>query len=900
MSLLRNLAGGLRAFFQRERTEREMEEELRAYLDEAVKNKMRSGMSREEAVRAARVEMGSISAVKEGIRSAGWESAADAVWQDLRYAVRVLCKNRGFTAIAILTLGLGIGANTAIFSLIDTIMLRLLPVAKPDELMQVRARDPRWAETTGSFTNTLWEQLRDRQNVFSSILAWSEDRFDLAQGGAVHLVNGTWVSGGFFDALMLRPALGRLIGPEDDRRGCRAVAVLSYDFWRSHYGGSGNVLGRELSLSAHPFEIVGVAPPGFHGLNVGEKVDVAVPLCATAMFDGKDSRLDDRSWWWLTIIGRVKPGLSRTQLAARLAVLSPQVFTAALPGNWSQDMQKGFVKKSFVAVPAANGISSLRRDFDRPLQILMAIVGLVLLIACANIASLMLARAAARHKEIAVRQALGASRARLIRQLLTECILLSSAGALVGILFARWGAALLVRYISTASHAVFLDLSIDSRILAFTAIVAVLTGMAFGVLPSLRATRVSLTLAMKGSSAPGDGSRLGARKWIVSSQVALSLVLLIAAGLLLRSFARLATLDIGFDRNNVLLVRTDLNIAKVPPDRQFAVDEAIENRLSALPGVVSASRSVVTPIMGGAWNQGIRTDWSKALTGDDALTWLNGVSPRYLETLRIPLLAGRDINGRDTKTAPMVAIVNQTLARRFFPNLNPVGKTFRIEGVSGQPGPPVEVVGVMRDSKYESVREDTFPTAFLPAAQLPPRPERETFELRTEIRPSALVPAVQAAVAGVNKEIPLEFDTLAGRVDDSLVQERMLALLSGFFGALALLLAMIGLYGTLSYLVAQRQTEFGIRMALGAQAGSILRLVMRDVLTVLAGGIVAGVCISLAATRFLQRMLFGLGARDPITIIAAAAILAAVALLAGYLPARRATKVDPMVSLRYE
>ena len=900
MSLLQSLAGGIRALFRKDRTERDMDEELRAYLDESVKNKMRSGMSRDEAVRAARVEMGSMSAVKEEIRAAGWESTVEAVWQDLRYAVRVLRKNRGFTVIAVLTLALGIGANTAIFSLIDTVMLRLLPVASPDELVQVRIRDPRWAEAKGAFTNPLWEQLRNRQNVFSDVFAWGEDRFDLAQGGAVHFVNGIWVSGGFFNTLLLRPAVGRLIGPQDDRRGCRAVAVLSYDFWQRHYSGAGNAIGGVLSLSAHSFEVIGVAPLGFHGLNVGEKFDVAVPVCATTMFDGKDSRLDDRSWWWLTIVGRVKAGLSRSQLAARLGVLSPQVFAAALPGNWSPGMQKNFVKRSFMAVPAANGISALRRDFDRPLQILMAIVGLVLLIACANIASLMLARGAARHKEIAVRRALGASRARLIRQLLTECILLSSAGALLGILFARWGAALLVRYISTANHVVFLDLSIDSRILAFIAAVAVLTGIAFGVLPSLRATRVSLTSAMKSRPAPGSGSRLGARKWIVSSQVALSLVLLVAAGLLLRSFSKLATLDIGFDSNNVLLVRTDLNIAKVPPDRQLAVAEDIENRLSALPGVVSASRSLMTPIMGGAWNQGIRTDWSKALAGDEALAWLNGVSPRYLETLRIPLLAGRGFNGRDIKTAPMVAIVNQTLARRFFPNMNPVGKTFRIEGVSGQPGPPIEVVGAMRDSKYESVREDTPPTAFFPLAQLPPRPEQEIFELRTQIRPSGLVPAVQAGIAGVNKEIPLEFDTLAGQVDDSLVQERLLALLSGFFGGLALLLAMIGLYGTLSYLVTQRQTEFGIRMALGAQGGSILRLVMRDVLAVLAGGVVAGVCISLAATRLLQRMLFGLGPRDPLTIVAAVGILAAVALLAGYLPARRATKVDPMVSLRYE
>jgi predicted permease len=678
--------------------------------------------------------------------------------------------------------------------------------------------------------------------------------------------------------------------------------VLSYGFWRDHYGGAPSAIGSTLLLSTHPVEVIGVAPPGFYGMDVGSKFDVAVPICAAAIFDGKESRLDHRSWWWLTVVGRTKLGVSLSQLTTRLAVLSPQIFTSALPQNWPPDMQRTFVKRSLVTVPAATGISFLRRQFDQSLQILMAVVGLVLLIACANIASLMLARAAARQKEIALRQALGASRTRLIRQLLTECVLLSSAGALAGILFARWGTTLLVRYISTAKNAVFLDLSLDGRVLGFTATVAVLTGLMFGVLPAIRCTRVSLPSAMKGSQALESErpARFRTRQWIVASQVALSLVLLVAAGLLLRSFAKLARLDIGFDRNNVLLVHTDLATAKVPPDQQFAAYEALEVRLRALPGVVSVGRSVMTPISGGAWNSIIHTEWSKAVTGDDTLAWLNYVSPGYFDTLRMPLLTGRNFNSGDTKTAPTVAVVNQTLAHRFFPNLNPVGKTFRIDEVGGQPGPPIEVVGIIKDSKYESVREDTLPTAFFPATQVPGDVDQENFELRTAIRPSALLSAVQAAVAGVNKQIPLEFHTLAEQVNDSMVHERLLALLSGFFGALALLLAMVGLYGTLSYLVTQRQTEFGIRMALGAQRGSILRLVMREVIAVLAGGVVVGVCISLAATRLLQQMLFGLGARDAVTIIGAVGVLSVVALFAAYLPARRATKVDPMVALRHE
>jgi predicted permease len=547
-------------------------------------------------------------------------------------------------------------------------------------------------------------------------------------------------------------------------------------------------------------------------------------------------------------------------------------------------------------------MSYLRDQFEQPLDILMAVVGLVLLIACANIASLMLARAAARHREIAVRQALGASRVRLIRQLLTECLTLSSGGAFLGILFAHWGAALLVRFISTSRDAVFLDLSLDGRVLGFTVAIAALTAILFGLLPALRSTRVSLTSAMKGSQMV-DGEhpvRLGARQWIVASQVAFSLLLLVAAGLLLRSFAKLATLDVGFDRDNVLLVKADLHVAKVVPDQQLATFEAIEDRLRVLPGVISVGRSLMTPFEGGAWSQPIRTDSPQPLAGVDMETWFNSVSPGYLATLRTPLLTGRNFTSSDTKTSQAVAVVNQTFARRFLPNLNPIGRTFRIESSSGQPGPPVRIVGLMRDSKYEYGREHTHPTAYFPVTTAPEHFEAESFELRTAVPPSALISPIQAAVAGVNKAIPLEFRTLAQQVNDTMIQERLLALLSAFFGGLAMLLAMIGLYGTFNYLVTQRQTEVGIRMALGAGRSSMLKLVMRDLIAVLALGLVAGVAISLAATRVLQQMLFGLDPRDAVTMISAVTALSVAACVAGYLPARRATKVDPMVALRYE
>ena len=511
-----------------------------------------------------------------------------------------------------------------------------------------------------------------------------------------------------------------------------------------------------------------------------------------------------------------------------------------------------------------------------------------------------------------MRQALGASRTRLIRQLLTECVLLSSAGALLGVLLARWTAALLLHIISTQQNTVFfLDLSLHARILGFVLAIIALTSLLIGLLPALRSTRVSLSSAIKGSQSSEAGhSGFRGQQWIVGSQVALSLVLLVAAGLLLRSFVKLATLDLGFDRNNVLLVATHLKPAKVPPDRWLATYAEIESRLKALPGVLSVGYSNNTPISGALMEfSNVQSDWFKLSTSltlstslkanPDALVYANFISPGYIPTLRMRLLAGRNFTSADLETSSGVAIVNETFSRRFFPHMNPIGRIFRMNGMPGEKA--FEVVGLIEDSKYQSLREGAQAVVFLPANQLPALfGESEQLELRTAIPPSALVAPVRAAVAGVSSAIALEFQTLAEQVNSSLFQERMLALLSGFFGALALLLAMIGLYGTLSYLVTQRQTEFGVRMALGATRSSILGLVMRHLVAVLAGGLAAGILVSLAATRVLQQMLFGLGPRDTTTMFLAAGVLTVVALIAGYLPARRATKVDPMVALRYE
>jgi predicted permease len=906
MSKLRAVFLRLAGLVNRRRRAREFDDELESNLQMHIEDNLRAGMSPDEARYAALRKFGNVTRVREDAWEAWSFVGLDHLWQDIRFGLSQLQRSPGFTAVAVLTLALGIGVNTAIFSLIDAVMLRTLPVEKPGELFQVQVGnvDEGGGGSGGEspLTTEMWEQLRDQRDIFSSPFAWALTGFDLAEGGTTRHVSGLWVSGGFFSVLGLRPAAGRLIADSDDRRGCPAVAVLSYGFWQERYGGAKSAVGSTLSLDSHPFEVIGVAPPGFFGTEVGAKFDVAAPICAKAIIEGKELRLDNVQVYWLSVGGRINPKLSRAQLSTRLRILSTRLF---VPPNASAEEREPLMKIILRLAPAATGISDLRGQFSHPLEILMAVVGMVLLIACANLASLTLARGAARRKEIAVRQALGASRTRLIRQLLTECVLLSSAGALLGVLLARWTAALLVRLISTAQNKVSLALSPDTRILGFVLATVVLTSLLMGLLPALRSTRVSLNSAIKGSQSSEAGRDLGfrGRQWIVGSQVALSLVLLVAAGLLLRSFVKLVTLDARFDRNNVLLVRTNLKTANVPLERRLATYAEIESRLKALPGVLSVGRGT-EPVIGACAEFGhVESDWFTLIIDLDDLEGVvcgNFISAGYLPTLRIRLLAGRNFSSVDLETSSDVAIINQTFARRFFPHLNPIGRTFRMWGMPGEKA--FEVVGLIEDFKFVSLREKAHAVAFLPFNQLPTvlLDFPKDLELRTAIPPSALVAPVRAAVAEVNSAIPLEFNTLAEQVNDSLVQERLMALLSGLFGALALVLAMIGLFGTFSYLVTQRQTEFGIRTALGATRSSILGLVMRDLLTVLAVGLAAGILISLAATRVLQQMLFGLGPRDTTTMFLAAGVLTTVALLAGYLPARRATKVDPMVALRYE
>ena len=901
--MLHDLFYMVRNLFHRRSMEAELDAELRAHIEQQTEKYIKSGMSPEAAGRRARLELGGVEQIKEDVRDSWGVRTISELAQDVRYGLRQLRRNPGFAIVAILTLTLSIGANTAIFSLADAVMFRMLPVANPGELFQLRYTSPDSTHDLSQFTNSMWEQVHKYQNVFSGAFAWSNvDELSLVQGGTEQIANGLWVSGSFFSTLGLRPAAGRLIGGSDDRRGCPAIGVLSYGFWQGLYGGTKTAIGGTLSLNGHPVEVIGVAPRGFDGMDVGERFDVALPICATAIIHHSQSRLENRSMYWLNVAERVSLRMREMQLAASLSALSPKVFRSAVPLDSPPEVRRAYLKMALAVVPVGSGVSSLRGEFSLPLKILLAVAGFVLLIACANIAGLMLARGAARRKEIAVRLALGASRVRVVRQLLTECVLLSSAGALLGMLFAHWSAPLLVRMVSTTQEAVFVNLSPDSRTLGFVLGITLFTAVLFGLLPALSSTQLPLISAMKGiqSSDIKQPVPLRSRKWITASQVAISFLLLVTCGLLLRTFVRLVTLNIGFDPHDVLLVHVNLKTANVPPSRNLDTNQEIESRLSALPGVLSASRSGVTPMSGAGWCKfTIHSDWSKSVTGINRLAFFNFVSPDYLSTMRTPMLAGRGFTRADAQNSRDVAVVNQSMTRRFFPGLNPIGRVFWIDQRDRQ----IEVIGVMQDSKYGMVQEVSHPTIFMLDSHAPSPTwdtSMETFELRTAILPSGLISPARGTVAAVNNAIPVQFDTLTERVEDSLVQQRVMALLSGFFGVLALLLGMVGIFGTISYLVTQRQNEIGIRMALGAEKRDVLRMVIGQGLKLALIGVIIGIAGALALTRFLASLLYGVKPTDPLTFIAVSLILMAVALLACYIPARRAAKVDPMVALRYE
>jgi len=874
----------------------DIEREMRFHLDERADDLVAAGMPADAARHEARRRFGNVGIQQERTRERDLIAWLDTFAADLRYALRALRAAPAFTLVAVLSLGLGIGANTAIFTIVNAVMLRSLPVSHPEQLVAI--------ETTGGnsyFTNPIWEQLRDRQDVFSGAFAYAQRTFDLSNGGEARRGDGNMVSGDFFTTLGVRPIAGRLLTTADDRRGCAPLAVVSDGFAASEYGGAEAAVGKLLSLNGHPFRVVGVTDPRFTGINVGERSQIYVPLCSIALLDGGPARLEGRSNWYLHLIGRPKTDLTTERIDARLATLAPSITEATVPPQFDAKSAAEYRAMKFVGAPAANGFSELRTTYRKALLVLMAIVAVVLLIACANVANLLLARATVRRRELAVRLALGAGRARLFRQLLTESVLLSTIGAAVGALFAVWGSRMLLRLLERSDRVVTLDLSLDMRVLSFTILISVITGLLFGLAPAWRAGHLDPQAAMKAQSrglAEGH-SRFNAGKALVAAQVALSLVLVAAAGLLLGSWRTLATLDPGFQRDHVLLVTADLGATAIKPELRRAAYTDIVARLRAIPGVQLVGQSQMTPAGQSSWNDELQVDGYVPRSPHDALAWMNAVGESYFASLRIPLLAGRDFSKVDTPESPHVAIVSREMARHFFGSTNAIGRRFRIS--QGRTyGEPIEIVGVVGDTKYRSLRDSIQPVVYLAASQEQDVSRSYSFEVRTTTPPLSVAPSVKAAVAAVNPKISLDLTTLERQIDESLAVSKTIASLAGFFGVLALVLATIGLYGIMAYNVARRRNEIGVRIALGALPARVIRMVLGEVGQIVVAGVALGVALSLVAMRIVATFLYGTTPTNAPTLAGAGAILLVVGIAAAALPAWRAARLDPVSALREE
>lgn len=892
-------------------------EELAQHLQDRYESLLSSGSSAEEAERQVSAELGGRDLAQELRRverpwvepvTPGSDSDAgfwSSLWQDVRYAARVLRMNPAFTSVCVISLALGIGANTAIFQLIDAVRIRTLPVQDPQQLALIR---PMPAGRTGHaigrhsyVTNPMWEQIRSSQQGFSGVAAFGDQSFNLTHGGPARYADGLWVSGGFFDVLGVPALLGRVFHANDDHAGCGTPgAVLSYRFWQREFGGSADVLNKTVSLEGHAIPVVGVTPASFYGVDVGHYFDVAVPICSEPTIMGDRSIYTWRHGWWLAVIGRLKPGWSLQQANEQLTAISPGIMQETLPPLFQGDDVKHYLAYKLTAIPGAGGYSNLRTEYESPLWLLLAIAGLVLLIACANLANLMLARSTVRAKEIAVRLALGARRIRLVRQLLTESLVIAVAGAVAGVLLARGMSQYLVRYLNGEGSAtsIFVSLATDWRVLGFTILLAALTCLLFGLMPALKATHsapaLAISLAGRGQTATRD--RFSMRRGLVIVQVALSLVLVVTAVLFSRSLRKILTVEAGFQREGILTMDVDFSSIDVPKDQREIYTQRLLDRVRTIPGVESAADAFIVPLSGFGWNNRVIVNGNRVNVDVD----MDNVSDGYFRTMGTPLLAGRDFSDRDTANAPFVAIVNEQFAKKILGTENPIGRSFRIDGYRGEKQHDYEIVGLVKNTKYYDLRDEFEPIAYYPSLQSTRSLTATNIVIRSNLDVQALTAALRTAMAEVNPAISIDFHIFNQDIKEGLLRERLLAVLSGFFGALAMVLATIGLYGVIAYMVAQRTNEIGIRMALGAAPGTILSMVLREAARLLGVGVGIGLALALAAGKSAASLLFGLKPYDPVTLAVACGGLAAVALSASVIPARRAARLDPMAALRDE
>jgi predicted permease len=935
MNWLRELARRLRMLVHRRQFDADIEEELRLHLEMREQQQIEAGISADEARHAALRRFGNPTLLAEKSHSAwGWRWFEELT-QDAGYGLRLLCRNPSFTTIAVLTLALGIGANTAIFSLIDAVMLKLLPVEKPEQLVLLNWVAPGWPymihsltgdsnrdksgrSTSTSFSYPIFEDIRAHVQAFSAVLAFADGgRVNLGVSREAGVAESQLVSGDFFSTLGVTASIGRTITPADDEQGASPVATISYNYWVRRFGRDPQIVGKTVTVNSVTFTLVGVAAPEFFGVQPGASIDIWLPLRTQPLVDpgwiayatpGETSKFTARDDWWVVIMGRLKPGASEQQARAALDVIVQQESSGIETPPAKPSPEQALEPPTVELTPAGGGLDELRTQFSQPLFILMCVVGFVLLIACANVANLLLARAASRQKEIAVRLALGGGRARLIRQLLVESVMLALVGGAVGVFLAYWASGILLKLMSSGREPITLHVAPNLGVLGFTAGVSVLTGILFGLAPALRGTRLDLTPALKegaarivGSGGQSSGRRQRLSHALVVVQIAMSLVLLIGAGLFVRSLTKLENENVGFDRRNLLLFTMDATQAGYKADRLATLYEHLQKRIEAIPGVRSACFSRHGLINAGMSILGFSLQGFPPKPGeqDNGPVNANYVGPEFFETFGIPLVLGRTIREQDSATAPKIAVVNRAFAQEYFKNQNPIGHRF---GFGHQEtSSDIVIVGVVGDSRYGNLRDDPQPTVYVPYYQHMNELDAVHFSVRTAGDSKDWIAGVSRAVQGIDRNLPI-FDVKSEveEINQATLQERLFAQLSGFFGMLALVLASIGLYGMISYAVSRRTSEIGIRIALGAERTKILQMVLREAMMLAVLGVAVGAPAAFVLSRFVGTLLYGLKPTDPLTVASATIALLLVGCLAAYLPARRAARIEPTVALRYE
>jgi putative ABC transport system permease protein len=894
--------------FRQDRLLRRLDDELAFHVAERIDELVDRGMAPDAARTEALRRFGNYTRQRERTRDMNIVAWLEAVVGDLKYGARQLRLNPGFATVAVLSLALGIGANTAIFQLINALRLRSLPaVHEPHALASIgQAPDfirNGWGSSRHTpFTYPQYEMLRRTQSSFTDLLAFGTTRFNLTRSGEARYAEGLWVSTNFLDVLGITPAFGGgFVKPADERDCSQAGVLLSHAFWQRQFGGDPKVVGREMFLHGRSFPIVGVTPAAFIGLEPGRQFDVALPLCTDTLFALQPDRrrLDRRDAWWLSLVGRLKPGVTVERASTQVKSLSAALFRETLPPSYRPTDAEKYLKNQILVEDARAGLSSLRRRYEDPLIILFSVAGMVLLIACANLANLLLARSSARQREMAVRQAVGASRGRLIGQLCAESMLIATIGALLGLVVAQVASRALVAFLSSDDAPIVLSLSIDLNMLAFTTGLAALTCLLFGVGPAIRATSAPPALAMQGGRGTAQfAERQHLRRGLVVVQVAISLILLFGALLFGQTLRNLLGADSGMTPEGVLVASVDARLPDLPSTHRRVVFDEMQRQIAALPGVQSAAQVWLSPFGGSGWNGSVRPP--EALADQAKESWFNRVGPGYFATLETRLLAGRDISAQDTLSSPLVAVINEEFAKQVFGGANPIGRRFKMDAPAGEKEDEYEVIGLVRNTRYNGLREDVRAIAFMPVAQEKDPSESMSFVVRSHAPLGTTMNGIRQLMTTMQDGLLVEFRVLDVVARRSVLRERLMANVSGAFGILATLLAAIGLYGVMSYMVARRRNEFGVRMALGATTDHVLGLVFSEAGRLVVVGLVVGAVGAYFAARYAQSLLYGLQFHDLRMMAVGCGLLLLVGGIAALVPAWRALRFDPAVVLRTE